>query len=441
MGNSPNSSLINSQYGLYLTRYAHQPEYLEGESVTENLYTIVTIPCFNEPNILTTLESIYHCHPTKFPVEILILINHPKGSPKEVIRQNKISFKEVISWMKSHNDQQKKFHVIWTGDLPVKHAGVGFARKIVMDEAIRRLLRSGMLGGIIVGLDADSTCDQNYLREIEEYFHTHPETNGANIYFEHPIKSNFEDKNNIGIASYELHLRYMVHALRYTRFPYAFHAVGSSLAVRGSTYVKQGGMNRRKAGEDFYFLQKIIPLGNFGEINTTRVIPSGRESNRVPFGTGKAMMKWSESGDTAFKSYNPEIYEELYQLFSGINNLFDPKKSDLQSFYGELGPCMKKFISLSDWINNITRIQSDSTSLKTFRYRFYQWMNGLNTLKFIHFARDTKYRNVPVIEAYQWLKKQIGLKESGVDNVFEGLFEIRNFDRENPWYFKYEQIS
>jgi hypothetical protein len=436
MGKSPNSSLIRKQYDLYLTRYAHQLKYLEGESTRENLYTIVTIPCYNEPDIIPTLESLFDCYPTKFPVEVLILVNHPQGSEPKVIKQNEKSFEQIVHWINSHNDNHKKFHVIWNGDLHVKHAGVGLARKIVMDEAIRRLFYSGRLDGVVIGFDADSICDQNYLREIEEFFLVRPEANGANIYFEHRIKSDIKNKNNIGIASYELHLRYMVHALRYTQFPYAFHSVGSSLAVRGSAYVKQGGMNRRKAGEDFYFLQKIIPLGNFGEINSTRIIPSERESDRVPFGTGRAMKKWSESNAEVFESYNPENYKELFQLFSGINDLYDAKNPDLLNYYKKLGPCMKNFFSLSDWTDKITRIQRESTSMKTFRYRFYQWFNGLKTLKFIHFARDTKYSNVPVLEAYQWLKLQIGLGESRVDNVFEGLFELRKFDRENTSYLK-----
>ena len=438
MGKSPNSSLIRRQYDLYLTRYAYQPEYLEREPVTEDLGIIVTIPCFNEPDILKTLESIYHCDPTISFVEILILINHPEGSAPEVTRQNKKSLKEVTSWIESHIDHKKRFHVIWAGDLAKKHAGVGLARKIVMDEAVRRLSRAGTPGGIIVGLDADSICDKNYLQEIEEFFKIHPEANGANIYFEHDVNMDLQDKNNLGIASYELHLRYMVQALRFTQFPYAFHAVGSSMAVRGSAYVKQGGMNRRKAGEDFYFLQKIIPLGNFGEINTTRVIPSARKSNRVPFGTGKAMMKWSESGERVFKSYNPEIYKELFKLFSGIDKIYDLKEPEIVEYYKDLGPCMREFIGLPDWIDKIARIQTESSSLKTFRYRFYQWMNGLKTLKFIHFARDKKYENIPVIDAYYWLKELIGINNSGLENIFEGLFELRKFDKKNPAYYRSE---
>jgi hypothetical protein len=42
------------------------------------------------------------------------------------------------------------------------------------------------------------------------------------------------------------------------------------------------------------------------------------------------------------------------------------------------------------------------------------------------------------MDAYQWLKKQIGLNKLISDNVFEGLHELRNFDKKNPWYFKSE---
>lgn len=438
MGKGTNSSLIKKQYELYLSRYAYQFEYLGDETVSEDLGIIITIPCYNEPEILTTLKSLYLCHPTKHSVEILILINQPEGSDPDVIEQNNKSYSEIKSWINSHNDNQKIFRVIRAGDLPEKYAGVGLARKLVMDEAIKRLARSGNYEGVLVGFDADSTCEKNYLTAIENFFLTHPKANGANLYFEHPIKTDYPDKIAIGIASYELHLRYMVHALRYAGFPYAFHTVGSSLAVRGTAYVKQGGMNRRKAGEDFYFLQKIIPLGNFGEINTTRIIPSSRESDRVPFGTGKAMMKWAKSRENVFKTYNPEIYKELSTLFSGISKLYESKESETIRYYEQLGPCFKEFINLEEWRQKLIQIQKESRSLKTFRYRFFQWMNGLKTLKFIHFARDKNYKNVPVVEAYQWLKNQIGLNDNNSYNVFEGLLELRNYDKENPKYFTTE---
>ena len=80
-------------------------------------------------------------------------------------------------------------------------------------------------------------------------------------------------------------------------FPFAFHTIGSSMAVRASSYMRQGGMNKRKAGEDFYFQQKIIPLCGFTECNSTVVYPSPRPSYRVPFGTGRAMLGYLQNGE------------------------------------------------------------------------------------------------------------------------------------------------
>ena len=47
------------------------------------------------------------------------------------------------------------------------------ARKIAMDEAVRRFDQIGHTKGIIACFDADSLCDDNYLIELEEHFINH----------------------------------------------------------------------------------------------------------------------------------------------------------------------------------------------------------------------------------------------------------------------------
>ena len=78
--------------------------------------------------------------------------------------------------------------------------------------------------------------------------------------------------------------------MTFAGLPYSYHTIGSAFAVTAKAYARQGGMNRRKAGEDFYFINKLIKGENFGEITNTTVFPSPRTSNRVPFGTGKAIV-------------------------------------------------------------------------------------------------------------------------------------------------------
>ena len=173
MGKNKNSSLVHDQFSVYFSRYAYPVEYLKHEQVTENLNLIVTIPCYNEPDLLKTLESIDDCYPTRKPVEIIVLINQPENSDTQILKQNEKTYRDAEKWIGKHTISDKKYHVIWVKDIPEKHAGVGLARKIVMDEAVRRLYKAKMFNGVITGMDADTQCDPNYLCEIENYYHSH----------------------------------------------------------------------------------------------------------------------------------------------------------------------------------------------------------------------------------------------------------------------------
>ena len=147
-----------------------------------------------------------------------------------------------------------------------------------------------------------------------------------------------------GIAHYELYLRYYLLGLRYARFPHAYHTVGSSMAVRAWAYAKQGGMNRRQAGEDFYFLNKIIALGGFTELCGTTVVPSARRSHRVPFGTGRAMTEWLAGIDRYQRVFSPELFEELRAVFSAIPDWFDDPREPV-ALLEELPPGIAEYLS------------------------------------------------------------------------------------------------
>jgi len=82
-------------------------------------------------------------------------------------------------------------------------------------------------------------------------------------------------------------------------------------------------MNKRQAGEDFYFLQKIIPLGHFTDLTETKVIPSSRPSDRVPFGTGKAVRDFLR--DRQSWTYPLQSFLDLKQLFEQLPELFRAK--------------------------------------------------------------------------------------------------------------------
>lgn len=360
---------------------------------------VVTIPCFDEPELTKCLASLAYCHPGRMDVEVIVVINHSENASKAVKERNRITYTEALEFSRLHHSQHLRFHIIFK-ELPSRHAGVGLARKIAMDEAARRLDWVNKPDGIITCFDADSICLDNYILVLQHFFDRYPKSPGCSIYFEHPIQGEFDPDIYKAITDYELFLRYYVHALRYAGFPHAYQTIGSSMAVRNNIYQKQGGMNKRKAGEDFYFLHKIIPLGNFGEINKTMVIPSPRKSDRVPFGTGKAVNDWIHK--KALYTYHLNIFKDLNDFYTKLNLVRDYNQL-INKWLGVLPKSMVEFGSAVELHSNVARIRQNSGGIDSFVSNFHKWFDGFKVLKYVHFARDHFYPSIPINEAARTL--------------------------------------
>ena len=346
---------------------------------------IVVIPSYNEPALLRSLESLYQCRLPSCFVEVIVVVNHPECASIDVKRQNEENLRDAAHWMLQHKKNKLQFHIIYKPDVPAKIAGVGYARKTGMDEAVHRFLQSGVDDGVIIGFDADAICDENYLEEIERTFFAGKPVNGASVYFEHPIDGDEYDSSVYdGIVLYELHLRYLNQALRYAGFPYTYHTVGSSFAVSAPAYVKQGGMNKRKAGEDFHFLQKIIPLGNYVEINTTRVLPSPRPSDRVPFGTGASISQWMTGEHAALHTYPFEPFEDLKQMFALVPQFFKLNNTEIEKLCTPLPYPMRDYLLQNNYLEHISQANYNSASQEAFIKRFFGWFDGLKTVKYLN---------------------------------------------------------
>ncbi|SMD38978.1 hypothetical protein SAMN04488029_3980 [Reichenbachiella faecimaris] len=389
---------------IYLERYAYQQTYVNPVEYGQP-DVIVVLPCHNEPDLLTSLNALETCDSPNGRVSILVVINASAVSLTEIKAHNQQTLKDCQTWL-SKSPKKYNYHFILQNELPKKHAGVGLARKIGMDEAVR-MFEVQQKDGVILCFDADSICEPNLLVEVEKLFNNHPKAPGCSIHFEHPLEGDLTPEVYEGILNYELHLRYYVDGLKYAGFPHAFQTIGSSMAVRSSAYQKQGGMNRRKAGEDFYFLHKIIPLGNFKELNTTKVIPSPRRSDRVPFGTGRAIGTWLDESKSELLSYDSRIFEELKVFFSGVDQLYQTTAPEIQ--WSNFPQSIQQFVLQEEFIAQINEFNSQANSLTTFQKRFYQWFDGFKALKFVHFARDTFYPNVPIADGVDWLFATFGI--------------------------------
>jgi hypothetical protein len=367
----------------YLDRFGLFPPLIH-EHPPKDVYMSVVIPCHREDDLLNCLISLRNCTSTERSVEVIIVINHSQVAEEETIRKNEFAYKQATIWSEKNNAGKLKFFPLLIS-LPDKDAGVGLARKAGMDEAVRRFKVAGIKDGVIVCLDADCTVSKSYLYETEKYFLTNKKINAASIYFEHPLDSVTGIAKD-SIIEYEIFLRYYVNGLRSVGHPFAYQTIGSSMAVRTEVYQKQGGMNKRKAGEDFYFLQKIFLLGNFGEINSCTVFPSCRSSDRVPFGTGKAIGDALSGKPIMF--YDPKVFSQISTFIKLIRRHHINMNDDLMS---EIPSELLSFLDSVNFNKKNREIISNVGNMNQYEKRFFAWFDGFMILKAVHYLSDNYF--------------------------------------------------
>ena len=383
-----------------------------------DLYLSIVIPCLNEKNLSRTLDSLYANEHGPGSVEVFIILNHGSQAAEKVKEQNEQTSREAFDWIKRHSRKDHTYWLIKAYGLPHKKAGVGMARKIGMDLAYTRMNQVAV-DGVICNLDADCEVSLQYCKHIMATFKSNPSLNGASIFFEHRYDV---VQNQSSIIQYELHLRLFVEALRECGFPFAFQTVGSSMACRKTAYLKQGGMSYRKAGEDFYFIQKLLRLGHYQDLVAAKVYPSSRVSDRVPFGTGKAMQDLRSGGRQL--TYSLDNYQCLASIFHQLSDLYHlgfdrwvyKQDARYQDTYASIG--------LSRIVEDAMR---NTGNYKAFRKRFCSNFDGFKVMKLLHYGRDHYWPSVPVLTvASQFL---------GLTGDAEDMLSVLRISQSNRPYY------
>ncbi len=275
--------------------------------------------------------------------------------------------------------------------------GVGLARKIGLDAALARLHESGAeTGGTLISLDADTRVESNYLATIHDFFQAERRW-AAVVDYAHPIDG--PDDGVRAILSYELFLRYQELAWRFAGSPYAYPAIGSTMLCTGEAYAASGGMNRRQAGEDFYFLQQLAKTGRVERVHGTTVIPSGRASHRVPFGTGRKVGQFSGDEDDAYLTYHPETWTVLRSWLALVDGNLDATGASLLADAESIAPQLAAWLSAQDFDVAWERIRTHCKSPTQRRSQFHGWFDAFRTLKLAHHLRDNGLERQDLFES------------------------------------------
>jgi hypothetical protein len=358
---------------------------------------IVVVPAYNEPGILKMLDSLAKCKEPECKTEVIVVINAPDNANQESIENNAKTLMDIESWKNENNRCFFRLSAFIIEHSYIRGWGVGLARKTGMDEAVRRFNSINRPDGVIVNLDADCTVEQDYFLAVSNELLTKKDRSACSIYFEHPLSGSvFPETIYKYIILYELHLRYYFQGLAYSGFPYVFHTVGSAMAVRALTYIKAGGMNRRQAGEDFYFIQKLVSLGGYFNLNSTIVYPSPRPSDRVPFGTGSSIERLHLGQDPTLLTYSVLAFKELRIFFGMTDVLFECAPGELDNYFNLIPPGLRLFLDENEWIDKIKEVKNNTSGIQSFKKRFFEWFNMFRIVKYLNFIHMEFFEKKPV---------------------------------------------
>lgn len=409
----------------YLTKFDLPKWKVVQRNENEKFSNIIVIPAISEfENIIKLTDSILLNNLDKINKTLALFVINNKKNDSNEIKTNNFHSIQYLNKLINKSNENLKFGFIDCStegnEPPEKDAGAGLARKIGMDSALTLFDYQIKTQKIIISLDADCLITQNYIEEIQKSF-INEKINTAVINFEHQLSEN--TIQNLGIINYEIFLRHYILGLKYANSAFAFHTIGSAFAVDPEIYVKVGGMNKRKGGEDFYFLQKAGKISDVKKIENAKVFPSSRVSWRVPFGTGPRIKRFLENQVNEYFVYSTrsffilkkwnEILNESKNICKNVGKdkkLIEEITFDMLLKSKSIHHELYNFLISQNFINNWQNILQNSSSEKQLSQNIKNWMDGFRTLKLIHHLRDSAYPNEKMFESVNELFSLSGSK-------------------------------
>ena len=156
------------------------------------------------------------------------------------------------------------------------------------------------------------------------------------------------------------------------------------LCTKGS-YISSGGMNRRKAAEDFYFLQELQKTVGVFYIKDVLIYPSSRYLNRSYLGTSTRLKKCLD-GELDINSlyYSSKSFKILSRW---IDTALAARE---KSYLLILEECYKIDSNLPELLIKLNFKKSwngiiNAPSYNHFEKQFHRWFDAFKTLKLLKY--------------------------------------------------------
>jgi len=388
----------------YLARHA-EPEIEIVRGLRRSFGHVIVIPAFDETDdLFKTLQSI----PNGSIGEVLtvLVINAAVDAPPNVHVRSAQLIEELADRYGGESSCDAQSGSRWlrhprgallcvdrTGprSLPERQ-GVGLARKIGCDIALRLHIQGTIQSNWIHSTDADVELPSDYFERSESL--SGDPSGAACLYpFWHrcrppPVLAD-------AMHRYEIFLRYYLLGLADAGSPYAFHTLGSAIAVNPMAYAMVRGFPRRLAGEDFHFLNKVAKIGSILRMGGAPIVIEGRRSHRAPFGTGAALnqMMAADEGGERYQTYAPKVFAYLKAWLTAVELLSqEMAASDAHAqliaaaklHHGVDPDLLHRELMLLGLRPALLHIRSISRDAARMARHLHTWFDALRTLKLIH---------------------------------------------------------
>ena len=356
------SKAITKYLNSYAEKEAHEL-YLPKQSFSQ----AIVIPAFDETSDFVENLRVVE-HPS---VLAIVVVNRPDNASMNATR-NSFALLSNLKKMRLRN-----LLIIDKVEKPLEaKKGVGLARKIGTDVALKLIQLEKISSPWIRQTDADASIEKNY-------YQTSMPKSGAIVYAHRHISK--DPLISKAIALYDGHMSYYVNSLKAANSNYAYPTLGSTFAIHAETYAQVRGYPKRNAGEDFHLLNKIAKTSCVKYSTETTISLKARLSNRVPIGTGPSIKKIldiieKDPSGQSYLSYNPLLFKFLARALKEICSFARaPCQFDeiIGSKLDELG-----FQKIASTLHSHYR-SSDQRHEK-----LDQWFDALKTLRFLHKAES-----------------------------------------------------
>ncbi len=396
----------------YLSRHA-EPEASLAARLSGGYGHALIIPAYGERDSLFPLLGSVPAGP-RGPVLVILVINARADSPSSVYEANaavRARLERELPLLQTLSDSPpaRLYGLAGGSLLAIDRAvpghflpegqGVGLARKIGNDVALALSAGDRLSSPWLHNTDADTLLPRDYFDQMTGV----PEEAAAAIYF---FEHRFEEDPGLAEAArlYEISLRYYVLGLAWAGSPYAYQSMGSCVVISGGSYAAVRGFPKKNAAEDFYVLNKLAKVGSVFRLAGSPILLEGRPSDRVPFGTGRAIrdLVSKKRGLANFRLFHPLVFAHLAGWLDMLREIAR-SGGDLTKILGVLpqgnpffrADLLEEALRKLGAFEAIREAVSKSRDEATLRRHLHTWFDAFRTLKLIHALRDGGLPSLP----------------------------------------------